>query len=337
MGPNPVPVGIFLWVDITDPTPIYSDTWSGGTGYSSYSLEGADPNQPPPSSVSLGENVTNVNTQSYGFIIDNQPRTYEITVTVQYVGGGSGTSTLTVTSALPPFETSVLQAGNVDGQFSGFININGQQEPTAISIGENSAQAATEIDAETGAEPNQAFNGEFMWLQTVNSTATIVSATPQGPLPHTRQTTGTVIDDGYDGVTALGQSILQGADSWPLETDSVTEGTFVDAPKLVDASHANTNSAMHDQSITYNASYETYLMYQAPGGVWIALQEYTWNFQITDTNTLFGPNNFPAFNWVVNQPNPPVQPNPSGSVPSGTDAFPVWTNQSFGTPWNPPF
>jgi len=45
-----------------------------------------------------------------------------------------------------------------------------------------------------------------------------------------------------------------------------------------------TQDALYDKSMSYTSTFENYLMYQPPAGVWIAVKEYSWNFQVSATN-----------------------------------------------------
>ncbi len=331
MAPNPLPVGMIFYVDLRYATGVQSAQWSGGTSYSGYNP--GDPNAAATSPVTLTKNVVSNNSFSYTFILDATPRNYTVSVTVQYQGGGSGTSTLTFTTIKPPVTYNVVQTGTVNGTYTNYVtNVQGQQVPTAYVVGELNSGTATLIRAQTGPSGSSYLNGQFAWFQKINATATITNA--PNAVTHTRQTAGLVIDDGYDGTRApLGQPITEGGKIWPLNSTQITRGTFTDGPSLLDVSPQGNNAPLYDKSISYNANFETYLMYAPPGGVWIALQEFTWNFQVSATNTLYGANNFPNYNWVVN---PPVQPSPTGSTPSDDAAFPTWTGESFGTAWNPP-
>lgn len=269
--------------------------------------------------------------------MDAKPQTYNISVSVTYVGGGQGTSTLTVTSALPKFTTDVVQPGNLTVT-QAIVKSNGQEFPSFIRIGEQTSAAATQIRATTGPDDSNSMAGDYMWMQLIYFNSTINQNVNNAAVQHTKQTMGLVIDDGDAGARLnLGQPLTEGGNMWVSasigESPNPTTGTFIDQPHLDNNWAPGTQKALLDQGLTYTANFETYLMYHPQDGVWIALQEYTWSIDIGATNANFGQGN--ATLWAGNPD--PTQPNPQATTPAGSDAFPTWTNESFGTPWTPPF
>ncbi len=177
------------------------------------------PDQVPYSQVYLAKNVISNITSGYYFFMDAQPRTYHISVTVTYVGGGGGTSTLDVTSALPTFTTSVVQPGSVAAAPANAV-VNGQSVPANVVIGELNQASSTQIKATTGPEANPYFAEDYMWMQLIYAAQSIDQRTANGSLEHTKQTPGLVIDDGDTARTPLGQPLVEGGTSWASDLAS---------------------------------------------------------------------------------------------------------------------
>jgi len=335
---NPVPVGTITSFKVSGSGDGYtidsrSVIWTGGTPYSSYPLD--DPNLPPPTAASVAQNVDS-NSLMYSFIIDAEPRDYVIDVGVGYTNGAHGFAKLKFSSQKPPYTFTVAQKGNVSSAFS----TDAAGKLVAITLGElRSADGTTDMStrllAKTGPAPSGSFAGSFMFLQKIDSTTIIV--TNDGTLagkPFTQSTGGLVIDDGFKSGGSpkpMGQPTVEGFRTWACDAD-ITQGTFTDTPSFKHQSVKDglqTDEALHDKSLTFNNSFETYLMYRPSNGAWIALSEYTWNFQIKQENVRYG---FADFSWINRVL---VRPDPVQSTPSGIAAFPSWTADANAADFKP--
>ncbi|MGP0063561.1 MAG: hypothetical protein ACLQGP_08190 [Isosphaeraceae bacterium] len=111
------------------------------------------------------------------------------------------------------------------------------------------------------------------------------------------------------------QQNINGQEGWTLNTFDSATTTVVD-PSTVNAPNTYNSLSVDDL-------YTTYLMYQPPGGVWIALQQLTWSFVGSATG--------PAPNWPTDQYNTQV---PSQSTaPGGGNEFSAWTGLVSGVTW----
>ncbi len=122
-----------------------------------------------------------------------------------------------------------------------------------------------------------------------------------------------VIDDGFNAAPLpIGQPLTLGDYSWVNVLNSSSSGTSYDAPILI-------QPGLFHKSLSYSASFKTFLMYKPSGGVWIALSEYDRNFSASTVNSLFPSTTH--YNWA-----PPVitQPSPTRRTPSGGEEFPAW-------------
>ena len=73
-------------------------------------------------------------------------------------------------------------------------------------------------------------------------------------------------------------------------------------------------------NVFFSSTYNTYVMYQPPGGVWVPLQMITWSYALTAKPTPGGPYTNPAdqSQWAV------FTPTFSGGIPSNTNTPPTW-------------
>jgi hypothetical protein len=316
-----IPVGAAITCSVSGPSGyvVNDETviWGGGSNISSY--DPGDPNQPPPTHAGpTGAPYTN--NPTYAFIVDADPRTYTITVNVGYTNGASGSATITFTSAKPPYTWNVQQPGQISTIYSNYVNGNATELVLGELVNPNqNVNMSTLLDADTGAIAcgQDGFQGNCMFLQLINATISVTQQNNNNQLvTSTLNTNGSVIDDGFPGSGAapLGQPTTQGYREWEM-TFSPTEGTFTDSPSY-------TLQNVFAKSVSMTESFQTYLMYQPEGGDWVALSEYQWNFQITQTNTAFANN---GVNWTNTSL---TQPNPTQSTPSGLNAFPSWYSDS---------
>ncbi len=87
-GSTPIPIGAVAGLSVTSPGPtITSYAWSGGSAYAGYV---STPAASPPPASQAAPTAPTTNGQSYGFIVDGNPRMYTVTVQVNYQGGGQG-------------------------------------------------------------------------------------------------------------------------------------------------------------------------------------------------------------------------------------------------------
>jgi len=347
MSPNPLPIGFVQTISFqNEPRAIQTANWQNTTANSDYNI--GQPGDAAAVPSVLGKNVNTTSTTGVTFILGAEAMTYHVVIDVTYVGGGKGESSLDFTTQRPIFSTDVGQKGSSTFNYSTRNPANGV--PTVVQIGEVSAGvdekgnvmpggSSTSIKATTGPETLPSLIGGFMWIQKIDSSANITSAAkslPNNGTPHWKQTNGYVIDNGDAFLTSISQSTVEQYknNTWSSNTMAAITGTYYDAPQLKNISPPDENSAIYDYSMSLQDDFDTYLMYQATGGVWIAVAEYTWHMDVGANNAQYG--QFPKYLW---QPNPNnAQPDPQKSAtPSGDAAFPTWTGQSFGTKWTPPF
>ena len=284
--------------------------WSGGTNYSGYPL--GNPAQSPPTTTQVQTNVSTTNPY-YSFIADATPRTYSITVWVQYTNGAQGDSTMTFTSVRPTASLSsnggiVIAGGgpNLAGQFVAFLGI---YNPNGFAV-----------TATTGPDP-QSLSGQFMIVQLINYN--MVYTDPNN-VAHTLSSAGSFqVDDVFppDPASPLGQPTQNNATSWVSVVGVQSQNTYTDTPHF--------EPLLTSASASLNDSFQTYLMYMpAPGGVWIALQEIDWNFSVSATN----PN--PGFNGAWNVGTLKQTQVTGPTTPSGGKEFPSWNSDSNSAQWH---
>lgn len=318
---TPIPVGTGMTVEVNPPSGGYaleSVAIEGMSNISSYMSLNAD--AAPPETMEPEQNVI-IKPTDFGpngekaettFIVDALPRQYDIKVTATYTlngaGGFSGETTIHFTSARP--ETASL---SVEGQ-AGF---------SLMAVVDDRGQTWTklqldtppmQIDSQTKAAAT--FGGDFMFMQLVNAdrTVTLADGTTSSIKTFFFRKDGVV--GGTIGYPAEGKLVVDGGlgvdavRSWTLDPGQYPVIPFLmsDAPATVTAPNA--------KQIVMSDSFETYLMFRPAGGVWIALSQANWSYNVTAGND-------PVTGWAIDPG--AVLPN-QGTVltPIGANAFPTW-------------
>jgi len=315
---TPVPIGFIANILSSGPGGDYSvksDSWSGGTEWSSYTTAAASSN-PPPVSVSLGEDVTS-NASSYLFIVDSDPRQYTITLNVTYTNNATGQATLTFTSVAPSGSLTTQQIGVMNAAYI---------PPPA---GQLLANLSPDIEISATTTVNANTGGNFMFIQICNSididwalnngnsyfyanNADFDNGLFNGPLLDS----GGTLAQAFTYTNAQGQTI-SGGTSWALPAGGnlTNPAGGATAPFMSDAPYFSAGGVGPQAvSLSLSESFSDYLMYMSslPGSVWIAISEEDWSWSVTAT-----PNDVPA----------PTQQNaPTHSTPSDSAAFPTWVN-----------
>ncbi len=109
---------------------------------------------------------------------------------------------------------------------------------------------------------------------------------------------------------------INGQDGWALNASTPSATTYTIDP--AQQSVPNTY-----QSLSVSDTYTMYLMYQPPGGVWIALQDVQWEF--------IGSAAGPAPNWPNNYTDP--QADGVTGTPGGGSEFPSWDGLTSSLIW----
>jgi hypothetical protein len=272
----------------------------------------------------LDKNVI-ANASTYTFIVEPGKTTYEVVDTVTYVGGGSGSSTLTFSITAPTGSLSVASTGT-EGYYA-----EGTQEVVGL-------KTFIILDATSSTNANTA--GSFMFMQILNTTYTeftVPNGTSQyrkndwdrtNEVPPGENFNGKLLDDGnpigypfqYHGAAGGGSG---GGDDdeyfngWVMPALSIMPTATSGTPRMGDA--PDFASARTNIVLTIAETFSTYLMYKPTlSGVWIALSEIDWGTSVTATN--------PAGIWTG-----PADQNitPSAPItPSGDALFPTWVNTS---------
>ena len=319
-----IPIGASAALDATSPygeeNPITSWSWSGGTAFGSYCSKPAN-QTPPPSQAAPTPPAANG--EAYGFIVGPQPgQYYEVTCTVNYQGGGSGTATLTFSSVAPTGSLSVKQTGNV-------VTFRGVPPDTNLG-----AQIDPDVQIQGTASLGNAPAGQFMFMQIINSigidyhdangapwsmanNASYADGAFNGPLLDPTPGNPPEFAQEFTYTTSQGQTIV-GNTSWRLP-DQNGNTTFPAGGAtgyfIADTPYFSTPAGAQDMSVS--ESFSDYLMYQAnmQGSVWIAVSEMDWSWSASVSQ---GPPGIASSN---------PQPAPTGPItPSGAAAFPWWVN-----------
>ncbi len=302
---NGVPVGAPMAFQVLSPSQdlhIESITWSGGTDYAGYFSGDAD-TQPAPQTMSV---TTGVDTHGnvYAFYTDASEEPYTVSVTVTYFEdpGNPHWSSVVFTSHRPTQASlSVVDPGEV-----WFRNIPqtgevGLQYENGITL-----LATTEIGA---------FEGDFMFMQTVDSTWT---QTDQNGVQQTLTNAGggQNLDDGYIGFYEPIGMPIDGTNSvswFPTPPNTFEQHTTDDDPAFTVLDNY--------QALSANDRFTTYLMYRPMvGGVWIALSRADWIFAGSAQSP------WPA-DYQVSTPRPVI------TTPQLGGEFPSWTGRTSDQHW----
>lgn len=313
---TPIPVGTRMNVKVEPPSGGYAletVTIGGMSDVSSYMKVNSDVAPPP---FAGPENEVNTQpTPAVGsdaaqtsFIVDATPRTYGIEVNATYTLLGtettfSGKTTIRFTSARPE-EASLSIVGQ-----AGF-SVTTADGRTELKLN----NPPMEIDSNTKSAVK--FGGEFMFMQLVRADRTVTFA---DDTTYSIKTDSFRIDDGYPstlGYPAVGKLVLDAnpeldeVTSWTLNPDKAPLLLFAmsDAPATWGPANA--------KQIVMNDSFRTYLMFRPAGGVWIALAQLNWSYNVSASN-------IPGPGWAIDPG--AVLPNPGNVIaPLGNDAFPTW-------------
>jgi len=321
-----IPVGTIMAVKVAPPSGGYAlktVTVGGMSNISSYISIDAD--KPPPATMKPETNVI-TNPKPFGlnnekaettFIVDATPRQYNIEVTATYTHPDttetlSGTTKIHFTSDRP--ETASL---SVEGQAGFSLTTAGGNAKLVLND-----EGMTIVSQTKAAET---FGGEFMFMQLVNSYRS-VTILPGTPIPF--DTGSFYIDDAEPGhLPAIGylaegelpdKSGLKKLYSWPLGPGEAPAFPFAvgDAP--------GDSVPVNGEEIVMSDSFRTYLMFRPAGGVWVALSQYNWSYQVAARND-------PVNGWMI----APGVLNPipgNASTPTGDDAFPTWHGRMSSVP-----
>ncbi|WP_169973291.1 hypothetical protein [Tautonia rosea] len=334
MGNVPVGSVVYFWVESPDPLnwQIATIDWSGGTPYASYLS--ADASQAPPASMSVSTHA-NTTGQSYYFIVDSNPRTYTVSVSVTYVQalGTSVQVQASFDSIKPSASLSVYDQGTVKIEPS-YPPPNGGAALIQYDNWDNHGPGSTHFPANAGMRiqattTTYEFGGSFMFLQTIQPQRSLTVNFGGGNQDY-------VWSDGVGG-TAL--------DSYPnTQISYITDSTSATpiaaqwdmvawaGPKqnrMGDTpwtGHSNADAVVSMQvgivppGVPTNLIFETfqtYLMYRPQDGVWVALAQLDWKWSggmIRDTNgdLISDQNNPPRGPAATLRTPPPIGPSWDG-------------------------
>lgn len=266
------------------------------------------------------------------FFWDQNTGVHTVNVTVTYDDGTTGKGSITANVMKPnvisftnhyqPLQFGSYNRPGVTDSYFGFHQ--------GVDGGSNGVSAATPGDQFTATVStlNLPVGGQFAFIQKINANW---SVTVRGQ-DYNRQTSGDVLDQGVpDSPLYLGYS----SDQIPAGTASASipaatqyqgtkyQGTVPDAPWLAYDVSPFVPPWTH---IQFNNNFSTYLVYRAPGGIWVALSKVTW--QATGDKTLD-----PADStWKDTLPPLPGDPAPTQPAVEGTangvngTSFVSWDN-----------
>lgn len=342
-----VPVGKIVRLMIAPPSgPAYQTiTWSGGTDFSSYYNGAAKTEAPTTMQVTRG---VATDKSDYAFIVDPDPKQYNIKVSVTYAGGGAGSADFTFTSVkpdvtltptlgtpkllLPPATTAGTVAIRLD-----------RSEEAPLNTKEG---AGMRIDAET---TTKEFGGQFMFMQVISP----VRLTRREDDVKFRQTitAGTLAIDnsftGFQGASrngGIGYPITDadpGSDGkaqgnfyfWISGTDETETHTMADNPVTPGAFLSNKTLQVGDVGAGRPERFDTFVMYkptQDETAAWVAIGKVHWEWGALAGNNPDGKGGFlgglPA-DWALTAfPNVPA---PTTTIPVGaSEFFPGWTDRT---------
>jgi hypothetical protein len=321
---KPIPIGTKISIVASDPNGgmIATNEWANGSAYANYTS--VSPVTIITGEQKLDKNVIN-NTSTYTFIVVPGKTTYEVVDDVTYVGGGSGSSTLTFTIAKPTGALSVSSPGT-QGFFPGMTQEGvGVFAPIAID-----ATATTDVNT----------SGLFMFMKIVDTI--YLAYTLADDTSHYRKNDNDKTEEDPPGENFNGKLLDGGSIGYPFEYHGATgggsgggsgggdveyySGWFLPASSTMPTATSGTPEmvdyplfahAKSDKMLTIADTFSTYLMYKpAFSGVWIALSEIDWSTSVTAINsdgTWDGPDD---------QDLVPSSP----KAPSGDALFPTWVN-----------
>lgn len=319
--PKGVPVGAVLNVGayqgdsrwVIDPASI---RWDGGTYKSYFSNPATDTvdDDPGLKSVQVGKiNALDKMAGSYTVIADPDTQNLVITLKCAYYKNPANhaagdTATVTTTLSAQVVKPDVTFGPGRPGTKT-FTN-----DGTIVSIGLDPGE---KID---GVTITKAFGGDFMIMQHVAGSApnptTITSYVDSTGKTRTLSTVGSGMnldDGGTLNTLSVGVPLVGGGSGWSMLSNSgPVAGTEADRPRQT--------APVDARSVSFNASFKSYLMYKPASGVWVALSENDWTFNWTVTNNP----------WPAPGPQGPAADNPDPTTPSGDNAFPSWTGDVAG-------
>ena len=244
--PIAVPVGAKMSLTAVSPDPLYvinttHITWGGGTNYVFYMDEAQGPGHAPPNQMAPVKGV-NLHNQIYDFVVDATPRTYTVTLTVDYINGTHGSSTMSFTSQKPTYSFTNESPGVVAWEYDRDPN---NPDPklsiTGISFGMLYPRGTTDrrikFTADTRNEPQAQLLGTFMIMQLINGETIFYHNNGNGTATALTQTTDGkfVIDDGWGEPKAIGQPLLSEAYGWASEQTGGILETSHDYPHVQSA------------------------------------------------------------------------------------------------------
>jgi hypothetical protein len=317
--PAGVPVGAGMAFSVA--SGYSSVTWSGGTNYGYYLSDPAS-ESPAPSLMYVREGVP-TNNNTYGFTLDADEQTYTVNVTVtsDQFPGQQASSTVTFASHRPTASLNLQWTQGIT--FNNSVN------------GGTDVQIKADVPIFTAQTASGAFGGNFIFMQTAVIDR---SKTDQNGNTTSFTTAGlTFKDDGVDPnepspigmyltrpstvTKANGTQVpVNGQYGWSLNAGDTATTTTLDPTLLVVPI-----TYMH---LSVDDNYNTYVMYQPPEGVWVALQEVTWSLtgSADNTGTAAQPN------WPANYTDP--QSDQTGFAPGGDSCFPPWNGLTSSLFWS---
>jgi hypothetical protein len=293
---NGVPVGEIMSFEVESPGGDFATiSWSGGSNYASYFALPAT-TAPAPVSMSLGTNPYTQG-QYYDFIVGATEQAYNVSVKVTYTqdAGQPETSTVTFNSHRP-----AATMRGVPGVIS-FLNNQPQQGQVELTYQNGMTFTAT--------TPGETFGGNYMFMQTMVLSRQYKDS---NGVTHSLSSNGAInIDDGL-----LGNHFPIGLapGGWSVAPNGTATQSATDSPR---SAYANIV-----KQFSVGDSLVTYLMYQPPGGDWVALKQGTWTFTGAASNP-----------WPQDYSNPAAAP--SISSPGSGSEFPGWNGRTGDAVWVP--
>jgi hypothetical protein len=291
---------------------VYEQNYSWERGYQIYFQSGTITTQSPAGSFNA----------SFSFCWDASVGNHSIDVNVTYIGGGSGSRSISVDVQKPNVESFTLDYKALE---LGSYPIEGGGSLYGIHLGDHNAATAGMKLRAVANTTNIRTDGSFSFIEMIQSNWKVDC--PNDPFsPYTRITSGYVLDNpprrdmNVAIVTMYGyeQTIAALSPSTQIPVSTQTGGYMIDAPQLghVDGLFPWSSFEMEDD-------FEIYLVYQPAGGIRVALSKISFKVRgAVERVILPGPPETGALQFVPDLPPlpelPPPKPNQLPSAPGST-------------------
>jgi hypothetical protein len=297
-------------------------SWEGGSSiwsYMSTSDVGLATSNNAKSAMPYGPPIPLLYT--YEFIVDANPRSYEIKFTASDSNGNSQISTLTFTSIRPNVSLTPTKGG-ITAVVTNTEVILKYDEPPLY------------IDATTNMDPAGMGTSTYMFLQLVTPSRSVTTFPGNQVLnakdPYNNNSTPWHLDDGRDIESIAYPSVVTDSMGEPIPDPMNPELALIayswqpardnELHILSDMPGIHPSKSEVKKVHINNETFKTYLMFKPQGSVWIGLEYVEWSWTALAQRTLDNTG------WI-----PPTHnagdPTNSTPVPGGP-AFPTWSGRT---------